>query len=387
MIPKKVENAKPRLFFIDNIRWLMIITVVLVHTAVTYSGIGGWYYIENKSVDTLSTVVLGMINTFSQAYFMGLLFFIAGYFIPGSFDRKGAGRFIKDRLFRLGLPVAIYIFIINPFIEYYLLGTLVNNTPYTLGQYYSYYLESFSFLGGTGPLWFALALLIFSIIYALLRKAGIKPFSISDDKKYPGHLKIIIVILLISALNFAVRNFQPFGTNIYNMQPCFFSQYIILFILGIMAYRKNWLSNIPRNFGIAWLKIGLGLGIVVWVLLMVFGGPLSGREYVILGGLYWQSAVYAVWEQLLCAGVSLGLIVILRDRHNTRGKLSGFLSDNAFGVYVFHPVILISISLILRGITLYPILKFLLVAFIAVGFSFIISSIIRKVPLLKKLFS
>lgn len=365
----------------------MILLVVLIHISVTYSNIGGWYYVENKSVDTISKVIFGMFNMFTQAFFMGFLFLIAGYFVPSSFDRKGAGKFIKDRLVRLGVPVLIYIFIINPIILYYLLGNYNNIMHITLLQFYSYYISSTEFIGGTGPLWFALALLIFSIVYALFRKLGPKPVKSSSGKKLPGNLSIILIIVLISLLNFIVRIFQPFGVSIYNMQLCFFSQYIILFILGIIAYRRDWFMNISHSFGMFCFKLSLGLGFIMWLLLMLFGGPLNGQEYVILGGLYWQSAVYALWEQIICAGFCLGFIVMFRDRHNSRENLNGFLSDNAFGVYVLHPPILISISLLLSGLTLYPIAKFALIAVIVIPVSFIVSSIIRKVPFLKKIFS
>ena len=40
-----------RLHFLDNIRWLMIVLVVLVHAAVTYSNLGDWYYRELVELD------------------------------------------------------------------------------------------------------------------------------------------------------------------------------------------------------------------------------------------------------------------------------------------------------------------------------------------------
>jgi len=58
----------------------------------------------------------------TQAYFMGLLFLIAGYFVPDSFDRKGPARFLRDRAVRLGIPTLIYMLFINPSIEYLLLA-------------------------------------------------------------------------------------------------------------------------------------------------------------------------------------------------------------------------------------------------------------------------
>jgi len=158
----------------------MIILVVLIHTSVTYSGIGGWYYIENKSVDTVSRIIFAIFNTFTQAYFMGILFLIAGYFIPGSYDKKGTGRFIKDRLLRLGLPVLIYVFILTPFIEYFIMGYFINKPVQGFISYYFDYIKPFAFLGNTGPLWFALSLLIFSMLYAFVRMFMDQPIKNKD---------------------------------------------------------------------------------------------------------------------------------------------------------------------------------------------------------------
>jgi glucan biosynthesis protein C len=40
---------------------------------------------------------------------MGLLFMIAGYFVVGSCDRKGFGRFVGERFKRLVIPSLIYM--------------------------------------------------------------------------------------------------------------------------------------------------------------------------------------------------------------------------------------------------------------------------------------
>lgn len=384
---QKVNNSNNRLFFIDNIRLLMIIIVVLVHTSVTYSGIGGWYYIENRSLDTVSKIIFAMFNTFSQAYFMAFLFLIAGYFVPAAYDKKGLGKFIRDRFIRLGIPVIIYIFIIHPFIEYLLMGILINKPVPEFIKYYINYIKPFDFLGNTGPLWFALALLIFSIFYAIIRCFFKQAIKINNSKKYPSHYSIILIILLITFLTFIVRIFQPVGVSIMNMQLCFFSQYIVLFIIGILAYRKDWFRNLPYNFGVLWMKMAIGIGLLLWIVIMILGGPLQGKEYVILGGLYWQSALYAFWEQLFCAGMCLGLIVIFRDKFNYQNRFIKILSENAFGVYVFHAAILITISLLLRNIHLYPPIKFIFVGLTTLLVVFAFSYVIRKISILKKLFS
>ncbi len=48
---------KARLFFVDNLRALLITLVIMVHLSVTYGGVGGWYYQDGKP-DQISGIVL-----------------------------------------------------------------------------------------------------------------------------------------------------------------------------------------------------------------------------------------------------------------------------------------------------------------------------------------
>ncbi len=49
--PRIKPVAGDRILFIDNIRWLMIIFVVLIHLNCTYGNIGMWYYKEVRNID------------------------------------------------------------------------------------------------------------------------------------------------------------------------------------------------------------------------------------------------------------------------------------------------------------------------------------------------
>ena len=78
----------------DNIRWVVIVLVLSMHSADTYSPFGNWYYTERPKLDFGTLLFFGTYQSFLQAFFMGLLFFIAGYFTPRSYDSKGAPRFL-----------------------------------------------------------------------------------------------------------------------------------------------------------------------------------------------------------------------------------------------------------------------------------------------------
>ncbi|OYV15120.1 MAG: Acyltransferase 3, partial [Methanosaeta sp. NSM2] len=53
------------LYFLDNIRWLMIVLAVLVHVAVTYSNLGDWYYREPVTLDPLTYLFFGIFLSFT----------------------------------------------------------------------------------------------------------------------------------------------------------------------------------------------------------------------------------------------------------------------------------------------------------------------------------
>lgn len=403
---KVLKHIKPdRLYYIDNIRWLMIIFVVLTHAAVTYSGLGSWYYKETANLDVLSFAIFGIYLSFTQAYSMGLLFLLAGYFVPRSFDHKGFCKFLSDRAIRLGVPTLIYMLLINTIIIYYILAFNWESPRPPLGQFLANYILSLNFLSGSGPMWFAFALLIFSAMYAAVRlflpatsvpsassdspalpasPASYAPESLQVDEKLPGHMAVGGLIILITICTFFVRIVQPIGTSIMNMQLCFFSQYVILFLVGIIAYRKNLFSRVPYSFGMIWFKTAIIGGSIFWLAIMILGGGISGDLSSYWGGLLWQSAAFSFWESFFCVGIGLGLIVLFREYFNWQRDFERFMSMNYFSVYVFHAPILILVALALRDMHWHPLLKFVIASSIAVPLCFLLSHLVlRRIPLLK----
>ncbi len=392
-----------RLYFVDNIRSFVIVQVVVLHAAVTYSGLGMWYYQEAAALEPLTALSFGIIQSFIQAYSLGLLFLVAGYFVPASFRRKGGARFLRDRAVRLGVPALIYMLMINPAILYYVTSLSAPNptptpAPTPIGFYLGYIL-GLQFLGGSGPMWFAIALLIFSTAFAAARllrgdqeKKGEEAADgtegaegTGDDAKLPDHRDVIALVLVIAAAAFAIRLVQPIGTAVLNMQLSFFASYVALFAVGIAARQRRWLERIPYPFGIVWLKAALVGGTAFWLALFLFGIGPEGEISMINGGLRWQSAAYALWEAFFCVGVCLGIVVVFRERFNSGGRLPRFMADNSFAVYFFHPVILILVTASLRGFAWHPLVKFAVAAAVAVPLCFVASELVlRRIPMLKE---
>lgn len=376
-----MEERKERLLYIDYIRLLVIVFVVILHLAVTYTGMGSWYYKEGAPMDLLTRIAFSFFESVTQGYFMGLLFLIAGYFVPRSYDKKGFGKFIKDRLVRLGIPALIFMLVIDPLIIYFQLG--IGTELGFWGFYTSGYLGSLYVLSGSGPLWFVIALLIFSVIYGLLRLVIPKRDTVRREIKVNSR-NLWILILIIAACAFLIRLVQPIGTSVLNMQLCYFAQYIVLFIVGILAFRQNLFARISYRSGVKWLIFGIVFGFFSWSALMLSGGALTNGE-VFNGGFTWQSAGYSLWESFIAVAIGVGLIAVFREKCNTQNKFFKTLSDNSFAVYVFHPPIIIAAAMLLKPVELPIAAKFAIMCVVCLPLCFLASHfIVRKIPLLKK---
>ena len=371
---------KPRLYFIDNLRILLITLIAMLHLAITYGAIGDWDY---KNVpEGYTSLPLSWLNATIHSFSLGLLFFISGYFTPASYNRKGPYRFLKDRLLRLGIPILCYDLVIGPLIVRPLV--LYGNEG-SSGSYFDFLIRYYSsFHIGTGPLWFVEALLFFAGFYVLWRLFSKNSVSSAQkDGKLPSNLNIILFVLALSTTTFIVRIWLPLGWNFkpLNFQFPFFTQYICMFIVGIIAYRRNWLTRIPDSMGKFWLGAAIIFILIFFPALLLLAGASSDDLSPFTGGLHWQCFALVVWEQFTGVAMIITSLFLFRKYFNQQGNISKAASASAYTAYIIHAPVIILVAIAIRNISLYPLLKFPLAVIIAVPLCFALANVIRKLPL------
>lgn len=379
------EMPKERLFYIDNLRTLLIILVILFNLALLYgSPLGDRPYHGNQPPGIIESVFESIfyISFFAvtESFLMGFFFMISGYFTPGSYDRKGTWHFLKDRLLRLGIPLLFYIIFIDPAMGY----TIALSTEGFNGSFLNYltlYTGNYRVLG-SGPLWFLEVLLIFNCAYVLWRRL-VKSANI--ESKIPGNKTIAIFALTLGIVTFIVRIWLPSGWSFepLNLEIPFFPQYIAMFIAGLIAYRGNWFLQMPKETAKLWFRISVVLLMLFPFLLGLYmaTGDLI-RHY---GGFYWQAFIYALWEQFTGIAIIIALSGIFREKYNAQGRFLEAMSKSAYTVYVIHVPVIVSLALSLQGIIMDPLLKYALVSLLAVAICFLTSNYIRKLPLARKI--
>lgn len=368
-----IPERPKKITYIDNLKFGLIALVVLHHTLITYGAEGGWYYAQKTTHPGVVFPMTALV-IINQSFFMGFFFFLSAYFIPGSYNKKGAARFVKDRLLRLGIPLVFYSFILSPVLIYLV---------YYFGD--GHHITFIQFLGGFhdwidfGVLWFVAALLLFTLVYVLWR---------SVSKKYqsrplaaPSIRRILGFAAGVGLISFLVRIVFPVGwiLNPVGFQLAHFSQYVALFILGLIAAKNNWLETFPYNKGKRFARYAPRL-LLFLVVIVIIDKVAKTPQAWFTGGLHWQQLLYAVWEQLLGFSIIVALLTFGKKLWNKSSAFMAKLSRNAFAVYIFHPLVLIVLALSFRNWAVDPAWKCLVVAPLGVMGSFLLASVITRIP-------
>jgi glucans biosynthesis protein C len=360
-----------RLVFADHLRAALVILVVIHHLSIVYAANSPSAYMEAAPVAGGGGALLVVFQLLNQAYFMGALFLLSGYFSPASYDRKGAASFLRDRLVRLGIPLLVYTFVFGPLAAMgtsQLRASLTGiTTPFGWDQYPT--------LVTAGPLWFLEMLLVFDFGYAVWRwatrdRAPLIPAWLNS----PGYLAIGAFVLVLAATSFLIRTVDPVGAYVLNFPTlAYLPQYLSFFVIGVIASRRDGFRAIPSRMG----KVGFAAAFVATIVLFV---PALGGKANFVGGWNPQAAAYALWDSIFSVGMVLGLIVLFRSRFDRPSRLGSFLSRQSFAVYVIHAPLIVPVALLLRQIALPPLLKWGLASIIFVPLCFAVAYLIRKLP-------
>jgi glucan biosynthesis protein C len=328
---------------------------------------------------------LTILTAIGMACGMGLFFLLAGYFTPGSYDRKGGASFVRDRIIRLGIPWLLYSLLIQPLVFY-----IVRGLPGSFWSFYPTYLHRVGSIAD-GPIWFVELLLFFSLVYAAWRwLTRHRTQTTARTGKLPSYLAIFGFIFALGLVTFVVRlwwsvGFQP---RPFNVPLGYLPQYISLYVLGIVAHRRNWFFKLTPRMGRDWSLIALlatlilFAGVVLPSALQEAGA--AGTQpagFAVAGGFNWLALSYALWESFVVVGVGIGLLVLFRQRWNHQGRLAKELAADVYTVYLIHPLVLVGFAYAFSVVALYPLLKWGIAVLITIPLCFLVSLVIRRIPL------
>ena len=369
-----------RLYFLDNLKWFLIVLVISHHIACAFAVAGGTDYKVPIHSAIFSNEILGSYLGMQQSFFMSLFFAISAFFLIPSIERKGTKLFIFERFQRLGIPLLITFFIIEPLATYWSFYLYHGSLPPFFGYTSQLILKNMPivlFNAGLGVAWFIKALLLFTmiaIIYLTVNKPKSKQKTVY---KFPSHLKIFSLLIILMIINYVVVNFLP--AKITHLTYLFsvtgkddITLYVASFILGIMAWHEKWHVTITMKIAWPWFLLAVLVVFLEVIKNLNFFQSLSSLD------------LYNTLKPIICFGFSLFLLALFKKYFNRETSLSRVLSQSAYTAYIFQIFFVIGATVIVQRLPFNPVIHFLIAAPFAVVTTFIASHYIRLIPLLRK---
>jgi peptidoglycan/LPS O-acetylase OafA/YrhL len=301
---------------------------------------------------------------------LGPLFVVGGWLASVSLARHGPGHFLRSRLLRLGVPVLVYLVLIDPVADY--LGARAEGQRLGLGHY----LWEVRGDRDLGPMWFVVALLVFSLGYAAWR--AVRPAG-------PARSVLTGRVLAVLALVIAVADFGTWlrwpyleGTP-WNLDLQHWPQAAGLFVLGVLAGEHGWFRRLPAGAArrCGWLTLS-GLA----ALLVLAGySLLAGGLTAIVGGWHWPTAAFAVLDGATAVVLAVWIVGWFQNRWNgPPRRVTAAAGRASYAAYFLHPLVLVGLSIAVHGLPWPPEVKFLIVAAVGVPASFAVGHLATRTP-------
>lgn len=354
-----MQEIRKRIVYIDLIKVFLTCMVVAHHAGQAYGNTGGvWLVSDAPKLDYLKSFFF--INA---SYMMGFYFFISGYFTYYSLHNKSVKIYLKSRFFRLGLPLLFFAFFIFGPLHYFSGNYQTNFFSFLIDLHFNHPPLSL------GHLWFVASLLAYSLVYLLIVKIIKVNVKFADTFKawYPIHY----LVFLIPA-NVLVRHTFPIDywvTWLIPIEVAHLPQYLSLFLLGALFNKAKWLETIKPLSSFAYMFVGL---------LLFFSRYFIYQQFTAI----WSESVI---ESFLCVGLCFGIFSFFKLTFNHMNSLVRFLSDNSYGIYLFHLLIVAGFQLLLLNVDLNTNLKFVIVTLLSIFTAGALSAILRKNSLMKRI--
>lgn len=345
-----------RKYYLDNIRWITIVLVVIYHVIYMYNGI----------------TVEGVIGPFREIqyqdglqyilypWFMILLFIVSGMCARYFLESHTIKEFVYSRTRKLLVPSTIGLLVFG-WIQGYFNMAISNAFDFIPDTVPAVFLYLIMVLSGTGVLWFIQMLWIFSMILAIIRKWEKGSLYGMTDRINVIFLLFLMIPVYLSGmvLNTPVIAVYRFGI------------YGFTFFLGYFVFAHDQVIERLSQYGTPLIFASIILGAVY--LLLHFGD-----NYAIMPTVNCISAVAYAW--VTC----LSILGVMKKYGNRKSGFTDFLSKRSFGLYVFHYLPLSATAYVLHKYTAVLALPgYLLSAMAAFLGSFLLYEGISRIPFLR----
>lgn len=342
--------------YLDNIRWVTILIVIIYHVIYMFNGVTTYGVIGPFSDNQPQDIFLYIV----YPWFMFLLFVVSGMAARFELDHKGESGFIRNRTRKYLVPSTIGLFVFWWILGYY--NMLIGGAFESMGTVPKPVLYLIMCISGIGPLWYIQMLWLFSLILIWIRK-------IEKDRVYnlAAKTNVFIIVLLGIAVYGAAQVLNTPIVVVYR-----FGIYGLGFLLGYFIFSHEEVMEKLEKY---WMLFGL-LALAFCILFLVFN---LGKPY----------PEHEVLDTFLCNMYAwfgtLGLLAFMKKWGDFHNGFSDWMCRKSWGLYVFHYLgIAISSWYIKMYLPQMPVFfVYLLVLVSGIAGALLLYEIISRIPVLR----
>ncbi|MBR5650156.1 acyltransferase family protein [Pseudobutyrivibrio sp.] len=354
------DKKTVRKYYLDNIRWITVVIVVLYHVFYMYNAEGVLGGVGQ--ITKLSTQPYDIFQYLVYPWFMPVLFIVAGISSRLYLEKHTNKEFIKSRTTKLLVPSTIGLFVfqfIQGYVSMHLADGAKELAAIGVPKFVIYLIMVAS---GSGVLWFVHLLWIYSVVLVLLRKIE-KGKLIEIGSKAQIWLMMLFFFPIWGAA-------QILNTPI--VQVYRFAFYFVFFIMGYYVFSNEEVMDKLKKYAVVFIVIGVALCITFAVVnFVILGGTNYADKPVNRGPLYVACAYFG----------SLAMLSGMARFGDFSNDFTKWMSSHSFGLYVFHYLGISSVALVFAKNALLPApLCYLLSLVAGFIFGYGLYAIISRIP-------
>jgi glucan biosynthesis protein C len=329
-------ETKTRETYLDWLRILSILGVLIFHSAMPYVAEDSWH-IKNAETSNL----LLESNFFLHLFRMPLLFFISGTVSYYMMQRRTTLNFIGLRFRRLFIPLLAGMFIVVPPQIY-----MERLTQGYSGSFWHWYPDVFNFIPypkgsfSWHHLWFIAYLFLYDLLLAPLFSWWVSPASDAFKTKISTLAKgsRIYVLMIPGILWFAFFSRKFPETNDLIHDGCFFVYWMFFLLAGFLCILQPALMNsLQRNRRIS---LTIGFLAIVFINYLRWNKIEPGHQYWPLDSEYsWY--LFDALKPLIAWSWVFALMGYGKQYLNRKLSILNYLNQAVYPFYILHQTVIV----------------------------------------------
>ena len=343
-----------RKYYLDNIRWITIVAVVVYHVIYMYNGVG-IVGVLGKITD-LEVQYYDVYQYIVFPWFMFLLFLVAGISSRIYLENHTPREYVKSRTVKLLVPSTIGLFAFQFIQGYY--NTMLSNAGDVIKGVPAPVAFLILIASGIGVLWFIQLLWVFSMLLVPIMK-------LDKDRLWNlgGKAGIAAVVLFVVPVFGAAQILNTPVICVYR-----FGYYGIAFLLGYFVFSHDEVIEVLKKWFPALLALAVVLG-------AAFSYKYFGMNYA--DGPVNRTVLFVSFGWFASMAFLGGAAKYL----NYTNTFMSFMSRHCWGLYVFHYLGISMVAHHIAGPGLVPAWAVYVLSLIA-GFAlpFVLEPVISRLP-------